>query len=341
MDGVKKWIRPYIEVTRPPLNFMGVCLATSGAIIALRFTGKQIPIADSIIGAFAVFMTVGGMHTINDYFDRFRDREVWPNRPIPSGRLNPLHALALGLSLFAVGLSVVWITFNAVCFYILLTTVALGIAYSRYLRDKVGYLTLAPIIGLFPAGGYAAFAGERVFVSPVPWMLYFMVTLWQAGHILVYSPAHGVKETKTVVSAFLVALSPQATAVLGTIFFSVLLILSLWLYLVVSLSLAYLAVASISGCFVILLSLKLAVNPTIERSLLAFNAASLHAIILFSTIAVDVFIRFYLYDYFTILLGLFACALVGGSCVSIVRAIINIWKGARKRREVSGCLQLL
>jgi len=305
MGLARKGLWPYVEITRPHLNFMGVCLATCGALTALYTTREPLPIVQCFFGTVSVFITTGGMHTLNDYFDRSRDLKIWPDRPIPSGRLRPRYALALALSLFAVGLTLVGILFNPTCFIILLITVTLGILYSKYSRDKLGYLSLAPIIGLFPVGGYAAFAGKGVFTNPVPWILYVMVMLWQAGHILVYSPAHGVRlkeeGIKTAVPAFIIVLSPRTTALLGAAFFSALLFLSLCFYFVAPLSLAYLIVALLSGSVMVSLSLKLAVNPTRENSIKAFNAASLYAMILFVAMALDVFFRFYFLDVLKIL----------------------------------------
>ena len=338
MERIKKWVFPFIDISRPPLDFMGVCLATCGVVIALNAMGNSLPIVQCILGAIAVFITTGGMHTINDYFDRLRDHELWPDRPIPSGKLRPLHALAFALGLFTAGLTLILVLFNPVCFTVVLVTITLGVVYSRYLRDRVGYLSLAPIIGLFPVGGYAAFAGNEVFFSLAPWMLFFMVTLWQAGHILVYSPAHGVtmkeRETKTVVPAFLVALSPRATAFLGAIFFGALLILSLCLYLVVPLSLAYLLVVVASGGAMIILSLKLAANPIREISIMTFQAASLYAIILFSAIALDIFFRFlFLSDFFSIFIGFFALLLIGFFAYTIIRGLIGSLKNLRTLRK--------
>jgi protoheme IX farnesyltransferase len=290
---------------------MGVCLATCGAILALHTKQMSLPLFQSIIGAVAVFITVGGMHTLNDFFDKIRDRNIWPNRPIPSGRLSPSYALILALCLLAAGLTLVWIYFNPICFTILLVAVILGATYSRYLRDKVGYLSLPLIVGLHPLGGYAAFAGDQAFTSLTPWVLYFMVTLWQAGHILVYSPAHGLKNgCKTTVPSFVVSLSPKATAALGVLSFSLLLPLSLYLYLIAPLSILYFVIAVVSGCITLLASLKLMVNPTWKNSVIAFNIATLYSLILFSTIALDVFMRFLVADPLTYALGLISTMLV-------------------------------
>jgi len=222
------------------------------------------------------------------------------------------------------GLSLVVVYFNIVCFTIFFVSIILGAIYSKYLRDKVGYLSLPPIVGLIPLGGYAAFAPYDLFSSYTPWALYLMATLWQAGHILIYSPAHGLRhDAKTMVPAFIVSLGTRANAALIVLFFSALLALSLHFYLIAPLSILYLIIAVILGLTTLLVSLKTMINPTFKKSVIAFNVATLYAVIIFSTIALDIFLRFLACDFVTYILWLISCI---GIIVVVSSFIYETWK---------------
>jgi 4-hydroxybenzoate polyprenyltransferase len=180
-----------LEITRPFLLVMGAPAVGIGAFLAPDPLPSPIYL---VAGAFAVMLGVAGIHVFNDWVDRVRDREVWPWRPIPAGRFPARWAPVYAAALLGAALAGTWALFGLPAFLVLLLAEALGVSYCLMLRDRVGYLSLPPIIGLFPLGGWAAVSPDTLFSDPMPWLLFAMVTTWQAGHIMVYSPAHPGKE---------------------------------------------------------------------------------------------------------------------------------------------------
>ncbi|MEM3004250.1 MAG: UbiA family prenyltransferase [Candidatus Bathyarchaeia archaeon] len=278
---------------------MGAAMAGSGAALALmRTSSQEPPWLQVVLGVIAVFASVGAMHTFNDYVDRIRDETIWPRRPLPSGRVRPREALILATVSLGIGLAISLTVFNRTCFLVMMVTAALGLVYTKYLRDRVGYLSLPPIVGLIPIGGYAAFAPRTVFSDSLIWLIYLMTVFWQAGHILVYSPAHGLTlhggVARTTVPAFVRRLTPAGTARLALVFFAALLGVNIYFSLAAPMSFVYLVITSAFGLFTVTSSLQLARKASETNSVMAFKVASTYAIILFLAITLELLVRVYL-----------------------------------------------
>jgi len=197
---------------------MGLPFAMAGAAFALSITLLPVSIWQAIAGILAVFLLTGAIHTVDDYFDRQRDRALWPNRQLPSRATTPRTALIIVSVSMGIGFALTLIFFNIYCVLVLLIATIWATVYTGYLREKFGYLTLPFAIGLFPIGGYVAFAPQTLWTDPIPWLLYLMVFFWQSAHILAYSPPHGVKNGKTVVPLFYKRFSPRITLICSGIF---------------------------------------------------------------------------------------------------------------------------
>ena len=61
--------------------------------------------------------------------------------------------------------------------------ILLGLIYSAYTRDRIGYLSLIFIPVFIPIGGWVAFSPETI-ISILPWSLYLFFALHQIGHML-------------------------------------------------------------------------------------------------------------------------------------------------------------
>ncbi len=173
----------FLTLIPPIFLFVTPFNAASAAVLSIgTFPSLKLCIVGYLTAAFAA----GGANIFNRYTDRDRDKIAWPMRAIPSGRVNATHVLILSISLYVGALVLCWIFFNPTSFVILFIVIILGSIYSLYLRDKVGYLTLAPIVGLIYPGSWAAFSPETLFTSFLPWYLFILGLVWQSAHILIH-----------------------------------------------------------------------------------------------------------------------------------------------------------
>ena len=135
-------------------------------IVALSFSGGHLIVDPALFTAVltATLLTGMGIYDLNAYYDRTADKINKPNRPIPSGRMTPEHAmkfakvlLALGI-LVSVGVSIVLGNYLMVLLWSLFTLI--GVAYSV----PPVKLKSRHILGNFSFG---AFMGVTVFIGMV------------------------------------------------------------------------------------------------------------------------------------------------------------------------------
>ncbi|MGQ9542928.1 MAG: UbiA family prenyltransferase [Candidatus Bathyarchaeia archaeon] len=85
-----------------PVNCLMIGFAVIvGEVIALR--GLPAPV-EAILGASTAAFLMAGTMAINDYYDLEVDRVNRPDKPLPSGIINPLHAIILGVTACGLGL---------------------------------------------------------------------------------------------------------------------------------------------------------------------------------------------------------------------------------------------
>ncbi|MFC2012930.1 UbiA prenyltransferase family protein [Chloroflexota bacterium] len=277
----------------PPIFLLLTPINAASAVV-LSLQGFP-PLEKCVLGLIAVAFAGGGVVALNSYFDRNRDRAIWPERPIPSERIKASSALIYALSLFTGALLCSWFFFNPVNFSILLVAIILGALYSAYLRDKVGYLSLPPIVGLIYLGGWAAFSPETLFTSPLPWYLYLLGLVWQAAHIMVYYPLHLTSGAngKPVMKlpAFFFIPTPQLAVGLGLGFLVLTILMSSFLPLLTPLSGLYLVLVLAAGGYALYNGSRFLRNTASrERGLKTFASLTIFRLAISAAILLDIFL---------------------------------------------------
>jgi geranylgeranylglycerol-phosphate geranylgeranyltransferase len=285
-SGLLALIRPLFFVLTP-IN------AASAAVLALRGYPSLIK---CFLGFFAVAFASCAVNVFNDYLDRERDKEIWPARPLPSGRVKPNEALLMAIISLAISLSIAWLAFNPTAFSILLLAIILGGGYSFYLRDRVGYLSLPPIVGLIYLGGWAAFSPETLFSSVIPWYLYLLGVVWQTAHIMIYYPLHVVSDIGSspgdkVPPALFFKPSPRMAVKIGVIFTCLTLLLSMLLPFIAHLSAFYTIPVIAAGIYALVSGLKLLKSPLNKKQgITAFKSLSVFRLVISVAILLFVFL---------------------------------------------------
>jgi 4-hydroxybenzoate polyprenyltransferase len=280
LSGFLTLIRPFFSILTP-IN------AASAAVLSL---GGYPSLTKCILGFLAVAFASCAVNVFNDYIDRERDKDIWPTRPLPGGRVKPDEARLVVIISLAVSLSIAWISFNSLTFFILLLAIILGGLYSIYLRDRVGYLSLPPIVGLIYLGGWAAFSLETLFSSWLPWYLCLLGVVWQTAHIMIYYPLHIIsdnKPTNKVPPALFFTPSPQVAVKIGLVFTCLTLLLGALLPLLAHLGALFLVMVMAAGIYALISGLKFLSVPlnrklgiTASKSLSVFRLVISAAILL-------------------------------------------------------------
>ena len=135
----------FLVIARPIFLILTPINAAGAAVLAInRFPD----LFHCIMGLLTVALAGSAINIFNDFEDRERDKHLWQARPIPSGRIKAYESLIYVAVLLVASLTLCWFLFNITTWLILCIAIILGCLYSRYFRDKIGYLSLPPIVGL-------------------------------------------------------------------------------------------------------------------------------------------------------------------------------------------------
>ena len=124
-----------------------------------------------------VFLALGVANMVNDIVDAERDKTKWPLRPLATGLLSRSEAVLFTAIWVVIGIVMAITIFNWLFLALGLLVLVLNFAYSRYLRDNVGYLTVMLPLALAPVGIWAAFSPETI-LTPLPWLLAIFLALY-------------------------------------------------------------------------------------------------------------------------------------------------------------------
>ena len=170
----------YIALAKPELTLLSVTTALGAAYLA---AGDPVPYW-SLFHVFVGTILVGaGAGALNQYAERHYDAMMHrtENRPLPSGRLEPTEALALG-SVAAIGGVIYLSAFTNVLagFLAIVTLVTYLFLYTPLKRMTPFSTVIGGVPGALPPMiGWAAVAGG---LSMGAWALFFILFFWQMPH---------------------------------------------------------------------------------------------------------------------------------------------------------------
>jgi protoheme IX farnesyltransferase len=128
-------------------------------------------------------LIASGTAALNQWYERAADAKMprTKNRPIPSGRVTPMHALEFGLVLSVVGFVELWLGANLLTSLLgLFTELSYLLIYTPLKQRSPHSTTIGAIPGAMPPLiGYAAACGTLTWGA---WVLYAILFLWQFPH---------------------------------------------------------------------------------------------------------------------------------------------------------------
>ncbi len=218
-EGLKTKIMAFICLQRPLIAIMGPFMFIAAAALSIKTLP---PLEDLIFGSIAVYLLSAAEHSIDDTIDKEIDKVKWPARPLPTETLKRSTGGLFAITLAGLGVIISYLFFTWQLVVVELVALGLGTIYP-FLRNKFGYLVLAPIPPLIGIGGWVAYSPETLMSSQIPWILYMIFFFWQAFHILTLPWAINVAKT------FIVRPKPETVVGLSVIFSVITLILTLYL----------------------------------------------------------------------------------------------------------------
>ena len=167
--------KAYLDLIRYPLFAIPIVATLPGALIASqgRFTWRvAIALVIALFGYFAGMIK-------NDYFHHETDKQTNPERPLPSQRLTPRHAIVPASVIY--GLCVIGgFLLNRPTGFLVMGLVAISHLYNAIFKSKgiLGSLTLPLGIGLLSIFGALVVSGT---VPRLVWYAFAATTLYDLG----------------------------------------------------------------------------------------------------------------------------------------------------------------
>lgn len=189
--------------------------ASIGVLIGAIIGAGEIPSVQVTYALVAAAFISGGGNAINDYFDRELDSVNNPDRPIPSGRIDPSEALLTARVLFVVGIIFTIFTQEISCLIIAGINSALLSFYARDLKKRglIGNITIGYLVGsTFLFGSLAVGEFETVGI------LALMAGLSNVGRELIKDVEDMKGDKKSKTKSFPLQYGIRKTALVASIF---------------------------------------------------------------------------------------------------------------------------
>lgn len=175
-------LRDYFQLAKPRIVVLLIFTTVTAMVIAAG--GKAIPILTLMATIIGGSLAAAGASALNQYIDRDMDGQMsrTKNRPIPAGRIPPLHALGFGttlvvLSVLILGFMVNWLAallaFIGSIYYVVVYTILLK-------RNTVLNILIGGGAGAMPVlVGWAAVTNA---LAPGAYLLFAIVFYWTPPH---------------------------------------------------------------------------------------------------------------------------------------------------------------
>ncbi|HEX6538611.1 MAG TPA: heme o synthase [Candidatus Dormibacteraeota bacterium] len=173
--------RDYLALTKPRVVVLLEVTAVAAMIMAARGLPRWELLAATVVGG---WLAAAGANAINCWFDRDIDADMGRtrSRPLPAGRVEPVHALTFGVALalasflllsLTVNLLAASLTMTAFLFYVLVYTMWLK-------RSSVQNIVIGGAAGAIPPlVGWAAVDGRLTLTA---FFLFAIVFYWTPPH---------------------------------------------------------------------------------------------------------------------------------------------------------------
>jgi protoheme IX farnesyltransferase len=177
--------RDWMDLLKVRLNAMVVASAAAGA-----WLGREVPHANTdpmllLHAGGGTALVAAGVAALNQVMERDADGRMHRtrNRPVPSGRIAPRAATAVGAALVVAGLAWLLLAAGSLPAVLAAATAALYLAVYTPLKSRSSVNTLVGAVpgALPPVIGWAAATGG---IEPGAWLLFAILYLWQIPHFL-------------------------------------------------------------------------------------------------------------------------------------------------------------
>jgi heme o synthase len=189
-----------IELTKPRITQL--VLVTTGVGFVLAALGQTWTVSSllstGLLCLIGTALSSAGANALNQWWERRRDALMprTKGRPLPTERLKPATAAAVGVSCGAIGVLILWLLVTPAAAVVSLATILIYVFIYTPMKPVT---TVSTIVGAIPGAlppviGWAAVATPgnewMSLASPAPWSLFSLMFVWQIPHFLAIAWMH-------------------------------------------------------------------------------------------------------------------------------------------------------
>jgi protoheme IX farnesyltransferase len=171
-----------LTLTKARLSFLVVITTFVGFCMA---SGPQLDWLRLVHAVLGTTLAAGAAAVLNQVFESNVDRlmERTRHRPLPAGRMKPLTAMFLGISMAAFGVVYLWFAANPMSAYLAAATVLIYLFFYTPLKRKTSLCTIVGAVSgaIPPVIGWTA---AKPSLDLGAWVLFGILFTWQMPHFL-------------------------------------------------------------------------------------------------------------------------------------------------------------
>jgi len=283
-------IRAYVLLTKP--RVIELLLVTTVPAMVLADDGLP---SLTLIGAVLLggALAAGGANTINCWIERDRDRVMHrtQGRPLPTGEIEPGHALVFGIALEVIAFLWLWGTVNLLAASLAVSAMLFYIfVYTIWLKPRSPQnIVIGGAAGAVPVlVGWAAVTGT---LDAPAWVLFAIVFCWTPPHFWALSLRYRDDYAAAGIPMLPVARGVTTAAREILVYAVVVVGVTLLLFAFDSMGVIYLVAAVGLGAAFVWQAIGLQRDASSKRAMRLFSFSNTYLALLFAAIAVDTLVR--------------------------------------------------
>jgi len=288
--GVGSRLRDYIALTKP--NVMSLLLFTTLMSMLIAARGLP-PLALVVWTMLGGALAAGASGAMNMYFDRDIDAAMTRtrSRPVPAGRIAPVHALLFGIALAVASFAVLALAVNLLSALLALAGIIIYVGvYTLWLkRTSVQNIVIGGAAGAIPPlVGWAAVTGRLDMTAA---LLFLIIFVWTPPHFWALALIAKNEYAKVGVPMMPVVRGETTTKRHIVIYSIALVALTIALTPLHVMGTFYLVSALLLGALFLLLATRVAREGSIAAERAMYKYSMLYLALLFGAMVIDRFAR--------------------------------------------------
>jgi len=256
MTSVFSHWRDYLEITKPKVVLLLVFTALVGMVLAVP---AMVPVQETVFGIVGIGMAAGSAAAINHVLDQRADAVMkrTKNRPLPSGSLSTRDCLIFAITVGVIAMIVLAVLVNLLTAVLtFLSLIGYAVVYTVWLKRATPQnIVIGGAAGAMPPVlGWAAVTGE---VTAEPLLLFLIVFIWTPPHFWALAIHRRDDYAKVDIPMLPVTHGIEFTRLQIVLYTILLLLISIFPYLIRMSGLVYLIAALVLGFMFLYQTIKL------------------------------------------------------------------------------------